>query len=126
MHPIFANTFGGLSRAYYIRQCLFGLIFPAMLVLAFTQSPQHASMPAALAFPLVVNTLLYPYSRFVYESIVRYVTGNHLFVVNAFLLLFVKLVTMALCWSMALFLAPVGLAWLYFHHTRAEKPALPR
>jgi hypothetical protein len=26
---------------------------------------------------------------------------------------------MVMCWSMALFIAPVGLIYLYFHHSRA-------
>jgi hypothetical protein len=27
---------------------------------------------------------------------------------------------MLLCWSMALFIAPVGLAYLYYHHSKAN------
>jgi hypothetical protein len=40
------------------------------------------------------------------------------FLTNALLLLFVKLVTMAICWSLAIFIAPVGLAYLYCHHSK--------
>jgi hypothetical protein len=40
------------------------------------------------------------------------------FFVNAFLMLFVKLITMALCWAGAMFIAPVGLAYLYYHHSK--------
>jgi hypothetical protein len=36
MHPIIAKTLGGLSREYYLRQFVFGLIFPAITVFAFT------------------------------------------------------------------------------------------
>jgi hypothetical protein len=67
---------------------------------------------------LVVNTLLYPYSRFVYESIMNFIMGQNVFFVNALLMLGVKLMTMLLCWAFAIFVAPIGLAYLYYHHSR--------
>lgn len=33
-------------------------------------------------------------------------------------MLFIKLFTMAMCWAFAIFIAPVGLAWLYWHHSK--------
>ncbi|EPX94334.1 hypothetical protein C404_29425, partial [Ralstonia sp. AU12-08] len=33
MNTLFAKTFGGLSRAYYFRHFLFGVIFPAFIFL---------------------------------------------------------------------------------------------
>jgi hypothetical protein len=38
--------------------------------------------------------------------------------VNALLMMFVKLTTMALCWGYAIFIAPVGLAFLYYCHNK--------
>jgi hypothetical protein len=116
VHPVIAKTFGGLSRQYYVRQFLFGLIFPALMVFALSQSssPQPLAIGSYVFF--AVNTLLYPYSRFVYESVVGYILGQNVFYVNAFFMLFVKVMTMALCWSLAILIAPVGLIYLYFHH----------
>lgn len=118
MHPILQRTFGGLSREYYFRQFVFGLIFPAITLFAFTHGTRHDPMPAQLIFTLIVNTLLYPYSRFVYESVVGFIVGDNLFWTNAILLVIVKLFTMMLCWSFAIFVAPVGLAYLYYFHSR--------
>ena len=70
---------------------------------------------------LIVNTLLYPYSRFVYEGIVRFIMGDNVFYVNAFLMLFVKYITMGLCFSFAIVIAPIGLAYLYFYHSKQER-----
>ena len=122
MHPVLIKTFGGLSRAYYIRQFLFGLIFPAFALFMMTRGgsvPMNVGLPMALLFAL--NTLLYPYARFVYESAVGFVMGSNVFFVNAFLMLFVKTITMLLCWAFAIFIAPVGLIYLYFHHSKAEQ-----
>jgi hypothetical protein len=116
MHPVIAKTFGGLSSQYYFRQFVFGLIFPALYF--FVSSKGNHAMQAAMIVFLVVNTLLYPYSRFVYETIVNFIMGRNVFLTNALLMLFVKLVTMAICWSLAIFIAPVGLAYLYWHHSK--------
>jgi hypothetical protein len=36
-------------------------------------------------------------------------------------MLFVKVITMALCWCFAIFIAPIGLGYLYYHHSKAER-----
>jgi hypothetical protein len=122
MHPVLRKTFGGLSAQYYIRNFLFGLIFPVLIYTALTQSKTGGFALGTLLF-CVVSSLLYPYARFVYESIMGYIFGNNVFFVNAIMMLTVKLFTMAMCWSMAIFIAPVGLAYLYFHHSRAVNQA---
>ncbi|MEQ5841054.1 hypothetical protein N0A02_16635 [Paraburkholderia acidicola] len=118
MHPIIKRSFGGLTGAYYVRNFLFGLIFPAMLLFAFSHGKGDMSMSvrAFLIVFLAVNCFLYPYSRFVYESVVSYVMGRNVFLVNAILMLFVKLVTMFFCWYFAVLIAPVGLAYLGFRN----------
>lgn len=117
MQEIIKKTFGGLSAQYYIRQLFFGSLFSALIFYMFVSSgkPIQFSMIALLA----INTLLYPYSRFVYESVVGFIMGNNVFFVNAMLMMFVKLLTMALCWGFAIFVAPIGLAYLYYHHSKA-------
>ncbi|WP_206951298.1 hypothetical protein [Trinickia acidisoli] len=118
MHPIITRSFGGLTRAYYIRNFLFGLIFPAMLLFVFSHGKAHMAMSveAFLTVFVAANCFLYPYSRFVYESVVDYIVGRNLFFVNAILMLFVKLMTMLFCWYLAIVIAPIGLAYLYFRN----------
>jgi hypothetical protein len=70
---------------------------------------------------LIINTLLYPYSRFVYEGVIGFIMGENVFFVNAFLVLLTKAITMILCWGFAISIAPVGLAYLYFHHSKAPE-----
>ncbi|AKX45795.1 hypothetical protein AKN87_03205 [Thiopseudomonas alkaliphila] len=118
MHPVLQKTLGGLSREYYVRQFLFGLIFPVIIFLPRgVENWSLALLPLALIS--IVNTFLYPYARFVYESVVSFIFGNNVFVMPAVILLFIKLMTMLLCWSLAIFIAPLGLAYLYYHHSKA-------
>lgn len=69
----------------------------------------------------IICALLYPYSRFVYESVVGFIMGDNVFFTSAVLMLLIKYLTMSLCWVFAIFIAPIGLAYLYFHHTKIEK-----
>ena len=116
MHPIIKKTFGGLLPEYYFRQFLFGLIFPAFLYFMTTKSPHP--IPIFAVAIIVANTLLYPYSRFVYEKIIGFIMGRNTLSINIFIFIWVKLITMMLCWGLALLIAPIGLAYLYYHHSK--------
>ncbi|MGO3891371.1 MAG: hypothetical protein ACTJHW_10370 [Paenalcaligenes sp.] len=119
MHPLLRKTFGGLTPSYYIRNFIFGMIFLVMMIVMMVNSPKESMSFGIIVFA-VINTLLYPYARFVYESVVGFVMGENVFFVNAMMMLIVKFTTMAVCWSMAIFIAPLGLLYLYFHHSRSE------
>ena len=115
MQNFLAKTFGGLSRPYYFRHFVFGLIFPIFIfwMLSHSKLPSggHA-FPFALVTIAVVNTLLYPYARFVYEGVIGFFMGDNVLFVNVFIALWWKLVTMTLCWAVAIFVAPIGLGYL--------------
>lgn len=119
MNPILAKSFGGLSRQYYFRQLFFAILMGAFFIsVGFRQRDGGVAVGATLI--VIVNTILYPYSRFVYESIVEFIIGNNTFFVNAIFMLLVKMVTMLACYMLAVFIAPVGLLYLYFYHGRSD------
>tara|TARA_R110000822_G_scaffold123106_5_gene257497 strand:- start:12063 stop:12419 length:357 start_codon:yes stop_codon:yes gene_type:complete len=116
MQEIIKKTFGGLSAKYYIRQLFFGGLFSALIIYVMAQGDEPIQL--SLIALLAINTLLYPYSRFVYESVVGFIMGNNVLFINIILMLFVKIFTMTLCWSFAIFIAPIGLAYLYYQHSK--------
>ncbi|WP_341522196.1 hypothetical protein AABC73_01750 [Pseudomonas sp. G.S.17] len=118
MHSFLTRTFGGLTGRYYARHFLFAAAFAAFLFWAVSNGHGGIAAKPGMVFFVVINTLLYPYSRFVYESVVGYVMGDNVFYVNAALMLTVKAITMSACWSFAIFVAPVGLAFLYWRNSR--------
>ena len=119
-----AKTLGGLSKAYYTRQFLFGLIFFISIV-AISYNGYNYTVNASILVKNVILglicLLLYPYSRFVYESIIEYILGDNVFFVNVPLMLVTKLITMAICFVFSIFIAPIGLIYLYFYHSKQEK-----
>ncbi|MDG6882163.1 Uncharacterised protein [Phocoenobacter uteri] len=120
MSNFLSKTFGGLSRAYYIRQFLFGLIFCVMLGSGVFSTGKMDQIIASTIGCLVLN-ILYPYSRFVYESAVNYIMGENAFFTDIKLFLIIKFITMFICWAFSFAIAPIGLAYLYFYHSKQEK-----
>lgn len=111
MHPVIERSFGGLSRTYYLRQFFFGLLLLAFFL--FLASRSHRGVPISAAALLALSTLLYPYSRFVYERVVGFVVGDSVLLVNVAIMLPIKLLAMSVCFVFAVFIAPVGLLYLY-------------
>lgn len=118
MRSFLSKTFGGLTTSYYIRQLIFGSLFAVLILSIAAHGPTGLMGKPGLIVMSIICTLLYPYSRFVYENVVGYVMGENVFFVNALLMLWVKCFTMAICWAFAIFIAPVGLAYLYWHNRR--------
>lgn len=118
MNSIITKTFGGLTKQYYVRHFVFGLIFAAFFVFMQVTQPKEFSEAAPLFLIVALNTFLYPYARFVYDSIIRFIMGETLLITALLPALFFKIITMALCWGLAIFIAPLGLAYLYFFHSK--------
>ncbi|WP_447046020.1 hypothetical protein [Vreelandella sp. H-I2] len=119
MRHFIAMTFGGLSPRYYLRQLLFGAGLSALLLFTVVQGGGQIRIDQVVL--LLANAMLYPYSRFVYEEVIGFLMGNNVFFVNALFMLIVKLFTITLCWGFAIFIAPLGLAYLLFYHRRAQR-----
>jgi hypothetical protein len=94
----------------YIRHFFFGLLFTAF--------PAHyvATYQGPVPFPvyllIAANTFLYPVARYGYLSVVEYVVGGNVLIWETWVFLFLKLVTMFVCWLFALPLAPLVIVWL--------------
>lgn len=122
-----SKTFGGLNKSYYFRHFFFGLIIFILLEAMFIKVGGGAKKNIldggfwAISGICLLFLFLYPYSRFVYESIVEYIFGNNVFIVNGLILLVVKTITMLLCFMFSWAIAPIGLIYLYFYYSRQEK-----
>ena len=122
MRSIIEKTLGGLSMHYYMRQFFFGsLILAFTYFIAIQKTPEiNLQDHLPIVFLFILNTFLYPYSRFVYESIVDFIMGDTLFI-NSLITLIFKLITMYVCWQLSIFIAPIGLAYLYYLHSKRNR-----
>ena len=123
------KTFGGLPQGQYLRHFLFGLICYAFTVFMLGYVPYHnlgktEMLIGSIAGGLVC-LLLYPYSRFVYESVRDYFFGGTTTVYfgsTAFAARY-RMATdiflgMLLCYWFAFLIAPFGLIRLYFRNRK--------
>ena len=116
MSAVVKNTFGGLSSQYYVRQLFFSLVFLTFFML--TLDGVSYRLPMGMLAVVGVNTFLYPYSRYAYESIVGVIVGQNVSYANTTFALLVKLITMGVCWGFAIFIAPIELAYLYYRNSK--------
>lgn len=80
-------------------------------------SQETEELDAALILIAALNTLWYPYSRFLYSWLVTAVMGEYRMHLPGkwVVLRWVYVVTVAvMLWSVSVFLAPVGILLLYF------------
>mgnify|MGYP000150543561 FL=1 len=110
MSSFLRKTFGGLSLSYYLRQLFFGGLIAALFF--WVQATGRIGVMTAII--VVLNAFIYPYAKFVYG----FMLGDNVFFVNVILLMVVKFTTMFLCYAFAIFIAPIGLIYLYFYHTK--------
>ena len=111
------KIFGGLTKKYYIRQFLFGCIFLGFVIFG---TMRHGI--DLFFFIGLISTFLYPYSRFVYESIIKFIIGENVFFMNAIAMLIFKFFMMFICWSAAILIAPIGMAYLYIQQSKTPLP----
>ncbi|EPW6985794.1 hypothetical protein ACWOYS_004252 [Vibrio parahaemolyticus] len=121
MNNFFRKSFGGLTKEYYIRQFLFGLIFTSLFMYMLFTQPKDPGESVALFAIFLVNTLLYPYSRFVYEGIFDFIIGKNVFILPVIPMFIAKVATMFLCWGLSIFIAPIGLVFLHFYSSNNVK-----
>jgi len=107
------NPFKGLRAAYYFRHLFFAsLIFGLMLFVVLQSDRVNYGAIALIA----LNTLLYPYAMFAYESIVGFLLGdNDYYVAITPLYMVYKYFVVTICWTFAIFIAPIGLLIIYFY-----------
>jgi hypothetical protein len=105
-----------LPTEYYLRQLFFSVLLSgsAYYIATFNEGPLNTG----LMIYICITTLIYPYSRYLYESVISFIMGNNSFYIDISDYLFYKLLTMCLCWSLAIFIAPISLLFLFLNQVR--------
>lgn len=117
MRSIYRDTILGLNKKYFFRQFFFGFLMFILIMLSVIYTNEFKNTEFSIVVISIISTFLYPYSRFVYESVVNFIRGNNVIYVSFLYLLVGKFITISMCWIFSIFLAPIGLVYLYFHHS---------
>lgn len=128
MKNIFLKTFGGLTTSYLIRQYFFGILIGVCFI-GFLSMGESAETGKIVKTPLiiftVINVILYPYARYVFDSAVGFIMGDNVFLLPLPMMFAIKFANIVLCFAFAIFMAPAGLLYLYFYHSKQEKISQP-
>ena len=127
------RLFTGINAQYYFRQLFFALIISALVMAIVWNgvmndgvlSLKEKKMFVSLLVFYGINSLLYPYARLAYEQIVDFILGDNFFLVDGIFFLMTKMITMFLCFAFAVFLAPIGLLFIYLHQRKEARKKYP-
>ena len=119
-----ARILGGLNARFLVRAWLIGAVFWGLFawVLVNHGSEPNRYLPT-LAF-LAVSTVLFPLSKLVWNELRGFVLGENIMVLPLILLMPAKLIVNYVLWFMAVFIAPLGIAYVWLRtRSRAEPDA---
>lgn len=102
----------GVERTYLIRAWLIGACFFALMVVVAFQAKSGAQVAPLLYF--AVCTLLFPFSKLVWDELKNLILGQNLFLMNALILVVLKLFINALLWGFAPFVAVIGIGYIWY------------
>ncbi len=124
MFKTLKNVILGLNPSYYFRNLFFGVLMSGFLIFVEISSAKAAGDAPALKEVIIlsiINTILYPYARYVYERIVDFILGDNVIYINLIFALLFKIFTMFLCWGLAIFIFPIGLIFIFLHQYKESK-----
>ena len=101
------NAFGGVDVKYYLRHLFFGSLIAVFLGVIISESKDVLTF--WMIFYGAINTLLYPYSRMIYEIIVNFIMGDNEIWLDLRMMLAIKTIGMAFCWFLAIPITPIAL-----------------
>ncbi|EAA6713327.1 hypothetical protein DLL90_20975 [Salmonella enterica subsp. enterica serovar Arechavaleta] len=115
---IIRKFLGGLKGCDYFRHFFFGTVISFIFFYISIHSANRLDLGLIIIF--IINTILYPYARFLYLQIIGFILGENIFILNAIVMLTAKVMTMFLCWIFSILIAPLGLAYLFYRNWKAE------
>lgn len=115
--PFLRRIFGSVDRAYLIRAYIISFAIFAFCAAIFSRDT-HQTHPFEWVF-FIVNTILFPFSKLVWDEIMALLLGRNMFFLPAIFLMLAKLMINIFLWGGAIFVAPLGILWLWYRTREA-------
>lgn len=121
MMSFYSRTVGALQPAYVVRAYVIGFALLALVAWVRLHAPSNHGRTdtyVSLGY-LFVCSLLFPFAKFVWDELRDVALGGNVFFINGLIALILKVFINGLLWAFAVFIAPIGLLYLWFR-TRAR------
>jgi|GEM_PF-3985563 len=112
------SAFGGLEKKYLVKQYIIGIVICVFYANIVMKYGQGLGILTIITFG--INTILYPYSQYLFGLVAGCVFGSTRFDLSSIVLLIAKLLSVILCWTGAVFIAPLGLAYIHYRKGRKK------
>ena len=112
------RIFRGIDKQYMVRAYILGAIFYAIMLTFAFAGHKPAAQSAVLVVFGGICTLLFPFAKLVWDQLKTMALGQTVLILPIIFLYPAKILVNALLWSLALFIAPFGMAYIWFQ-TRA-------
>ena len=107
-----SRIMNGVERSYIIRAWIIGAVFLAiMLFFAFNSKN---GFPYGFIIYSIVCTVLFPFSKLVWDELKNLIMGNNVVFMNALFLFLMKYFINAFLWALAPFIAIIGIGYIWF------------
>lgn len=110
----FKRVFGAVSGAHLVRSYLLGLIFLALFCWLFFKTARPMGETILTLGYFGICTLLFPFAKLVWDQLKSLVLGESIILMPVILLYPLKLIVNLILWFFAIFVAPFGLAYIWW------------
>lgn len=109
------RIFGAIDRTFLARSYVISLAVAALVLWVRSRGEANDAANAASFYVWVaVNALLFPFAKLVWNELRDFLMGDNFVIANAVLVFAAKFMINGLLWGAALFVAPIGVAYLWF------------
>lgn len=108
------RLFGGLDVQYMIRAYILGAIFFAIVTTMTINRNAGAGEVAVVLGYFGLCTLLFPFAKLVWDRLKAIILGETFLILPIVFLYPAKIMVNAFLWGFALFVAPFGMAYIWF------------
>lgn len=108
------RALGGLNRGWMVRAWVIAAVFYGLMIFISLQGEKPLAERAAVMGYFGLCTLLFPLSKLVWDQLKGFVLGDSFLILPVIFLWPAKLVVNLFLFAFAVFVAPFGLAYLWF------------
>lgn len=108
------RIFGGLNTQYMVRAYIIGAVFYALMIFIAFQGEKGAAERSAVLIYFGACTLLFPFAKLVWDQLKGLALGEAFLILPIIFLYPAKLIVNLILFSFAVFLAPFGVAYIWF------------
>ncbi|NPD17480.1 hypothetical protein HOY34_20040 [Xinfangfangia sp. D13-10-4-6] len=109
------RIFAGVDTRYILRAYLIGAILLAIVVGGFLSRTDNVGRAAAVLGYFTLCTLLFPFAKLVWDQLKSLVLGETVLFLPIVFLYPAKMIVNVLLWGAAVFVAPFGIAYIWFN-----------